>query len=465
MANDYFNQIVQLNVSETVAPVPNRLQNKGAVVSIGGTSITPGETQYIASSTDLANYLNAATAISTIAWSSGVVTLVVGVPHGIPTGSTTTITVAGMVPTGYNGTYTATAFDTTTLNYALVTNPGASSTLGTVLYGSQIYLSAFDSTWWGQGNTQTGYYIFESGTADPTAIFPMVGDYLDANPQSIYNWGYLPGIDADEPTAKAFFLQYNALNSLIKNYVPVSVTTYTDWASDSTLRNTFAFIQSPGANVSSELDYVSFMQYLTAFIPTPTNKLPPSCYTFLNAVTAYTPLPQSLQNAFVAGNINFATTGAEGGISNTIIVPGKNLDGTPSNVAYSIDWTQINLNTDISNAVINGSNNPESPLYYDQNGINFLQNVAATTANRAISSGLALGRVILTSLDANTFATNVSTGKYAGNFVINAVPFDNYVSTNPSDYANQIYGGFSAAYVPQYGFQQIVFNLNVTQFA
>ena len=158
-------------------------------------------------------------------------------------------------------------------------------------------------------------------------------------------------------------------------------------------------------------------------------------------------------------------TGAEGGISNTILVPGKNLDGTPQNVAYSIDWQQIQLNEAISNAVINGSNNPEAPLYYNQDGINFLQQVAGTVATRAIQSGLALGQLVLTSLDAVTFASNVQKGLYAGNYVINAVPFADYVSVNPADYASQIYGGFSAAYTPQYGFETIVFNLNVTQFA
>ena len=56
-------------------------------------------------------------------------------------------------------------------------------------------------------------------------------------------------------------------------------------------------------------------------------------------------------------------------------------------------------------------------------------------------------------------------GLYAGNFVINAVPFTTYVASQPSDYANGLYGGFSASYTPQYGFETIVFNLNVTQFA
>jgi hypothetical protein len=466
MANLYYNRIVQLNVSETVAPTPNRLQGTAAIVSMGGTTIPAGTTQLISSSSDLANYLIPAYDIASLAWSAGVVTLVTTNPHGIPVGSTTTIVVAGVSTTAYNGTFTATGVDATTLHYSLADPTVHSITgSGTVEVGPQVFLQAADDTWWAQGNTFTGYYIYETGTAVVANVITSVQTYLTANPQTIYNWIFLPGVDSDHTDVKAFLLLHNALTSLIKFYLPVSVSTYTSWDTENTLRNTFIMIQSPDANASTELDVVSFAQYMTSFTPSPTNKLPPSQYTYLDAVTAYAPLTQSTINAFLAGNVNFVATGAEGGISNTILVAGKNLNGTPANVGFSIDWQQIQLNEAISNAVINGSNNPEAPLYYNQDGINFLQQVAATVATRAIQSGLALGQVVLTQLDAVTFASNVQKGLYAGNYVINAVPFTDYVAVNPSDYANQIYGGFSASYVPQYGFETIVFNLNVTQFA
>lgn len=465
MANLYYNRIVQLNVSETVAPTPNRLQGTAAIVSMGGTTVASGTTQLISSSADLALYLEPAYDISSISWTTGVVTVITTNPHGIPVGATTTIVVDGMTPTGYNGTFTATGVNTTTLHYSVATNPGASSVLGTLEVGPQVFLKAADATWWAQGNTFTGYYIYETGTAVNATAITSVNTYLSDNPQTIYNWIFLPGVDSDYTDLKAFLLLHNALTSLIKFYLPVSVSTYSLWDGEDTLRNTFIMIQSPDANASTELDIASFAQYMTAFTPSPTNKLPPSQYTYLDAVTAYAPLTQATINAFLAGNVNFVATGAEGGISNTILVAGKNLNGTPANVGFSIDWQQIELNTAISNAVINGSNNPEAPLYYNQDGINFLQQVAATVATRAIQSGLALGQIILTQLDGVTFASNVQKGLYAGNYVINAVPFVDYVAVNPSDYANGLYGGFSASYVPQYGFETIVFNLNVTQFA
>jgi hypothetical protein len=373
--------------------------------------------------------------------------------------------VAGVTPTGYNGNFVATSVNTTTLNYSVATNPGTETVLGTVQVGPQVNLIASDAEWWGQGNLGTGYYVYETGSALTTTVISEVTAYLNAYPQTIYNWIFLAGMAQDETDLNAFFLLHNTLNALIKFWLPVSQSTYTSWLGLNTLQNVFVMIQSPGADFATEVDVVAPAQYYTAFVPTPTNKLPPSQYTFLNAVTAYTPLTQALTTTFLNNHINFVATGAEGGISNTILIDGKTLNGTPFNVAYSIDWVQINSNEAISNAVINGSNNPLSPLYYNQNGIDRLQQVVVQVGNLAISSGLALGQVIQVELDPNTFATNVGLGLYAGNFVVNAVPFQTYVALNPSDYANQLYGGLQVAYTPQYGFETIVFNLNVTQFA
>jgi len=459
-----FNQIVQTNISVQVAPAPTSYLNTAAIVSIGGTTLAAGTTRYISASGQLESILQSELAVSTATWSSGIVTLVTSA-HGIPVGTTTTINVSGCTPAGYNGTFVATAATTTEFTYAVATNPGTLTGSGTVETGPTLYLEAADATWWAQGNSQVGYYVYEAGTAASAAVLTSVQTYLAANPQTIYNWGFLPGIDSDATDAEAFFTLYNSYQSLQKFYLPVTAATYATWATQSQLLNVFAFIQSPGANANTELDSVSFMQYMTAFKPSASNKLPPSQYRYLSGVTAYAPLTSTLTNAFLSGNINFVTTGAEGGISNTIIVAGKNLNGTPANVAYSIDWVQVNINLAVSNAVINGSNNTLNPLYYNQDGINSLQQVAATVGNQAVQSGLALGQVITTSLDPVTFISNIDAGLYAGNFVINAIPFNTYVAENPADYANQLYAGFQVAYTPQYGFQTIVFNILVTQFA
>jgi hypothetical protein len=92
-------------------------------------------------------------------------------------------------------------------------------------------------------------------------------------------------------------------------------------------------------------------------------------------------------------NINYIGTGAEGGLSNKVLFrphAGRN----PFNYWYSVAWTAINLELDLANEIINGSNTTVNPLYYEQKGIDRLQRRALKTMRNGISYGLILGRVI-----------------------------------------------------------------------
>ncbi|EMV2404606.1 hypothetical protein AAB063_004800, partial [Escherichia coli] len=110
-------------------------------------------------------------------------------------------------------------------------------------------------------------------------------------------------------------------------------------------------------------------------------------------------------------NINYVDTGAEGGISNTILVKGVTSDGNDMTYWYSVDWVQINVDMQLANTVINGSNNPINPLYYNQDGIDRLQQVAQAVFNTGVAYGLVNGQP-----------------------VVDAVPFRQYINTNPNDY-------------------------------
>jgi len=460
MAN-YWNKIVQLNVSETIAATPSTLQGTAAILSVGSTLQNTGSLTLIAGAGQLANYLLPATIISNASWSSGLVTITTSTPITFAIGTTIPIVISGMTPDAYNGTFTATVAGANSLTYSLVSNPGTATTFGSLITGYQQSLIAADATWWANGSA-AAYYLFEAGAVTRAAALTEIQSYIAANPHTVYAWVLLLGFDS-ESTLPAFLSQYEALNALVTFYVPCTTSTYASIAATNA-REAMATIQSPGA-AATEMDVAAYAQFLTAFRPSPTNRLPPSQYTYTYGTTAYSPITNAMMDTLVADNINFISTGAEGGISNTILIKGAMLDGTPANVKYAIDWVQIQLDLALSNAVINGSNNTLNPLYYNQEGINSLQAVARTVAIQAISSGLALGTVNLVQLDPTVFANNVANGLYAGQFVINAVPFNLYVAQNPSNYAQGIYGGFQASFVPQYGFTQIVFNLNATQFA
>lgn len=193
--------------------------------------------------------------------------------------------------------------------------------------------------------------------------------------------------------------------------------------------------------------------------------VPPFAFSFLFGVTPFPMLGNSaLLTTLANANISVVGTGAEGGISTAILLNGHTADGNTFNWWYAIDWAAINVNLNISNAVINGSNSSVAPLYDNPSGVATLQGVGASTLQSGIAAGMIFGTLIQTELTAQQFAQNTNAGLYNGYCAINAVPFSNYYTLNPGDYKLGKYGGFAVSMAPQQGFQNIVFNINATSF-
>lgn len=229
-----------------------------------------------------------------------------------------------------------------------------------------------------------------------------------------------------------------------------------------------SLLQSQYANngiPSAEFTLASAFWVTLNYDPSTTNKVTPTAFSFLFGVTpfptkGFAPVLAALKLAA----INIVGTGAEGGISDAILLWGTTMDTRDFTYWYSVDWVQINVDLNVSNAVINGSNDPINPLYYNQDGINRLQQVAANTMASGVTFGLVLGTVVQTALDGPALDQNIDAGVYAGKTVVNAVPFLVYSKENPSDYKIGQYQGFAIVYVPARGFIHIVFNVNVTDF-
>lgn len=207
------------------------------------------------------------------------------------------------------------------------------------------------------------------------------------------------------------------------------------------------------------------LHVLLSLAPSTTNKVTPTAYSYVYGVTAF-PIRglSALLNTLKAAYVNIIGTGAEGGISNTILLWGTTSDGYDCTFWYSADWVAINCDLNIANAIINGSNNPINPLYYNQPGIDRLQAVAAQTVSSAVTFGLVLGLPVQTSLDGPDLNEQLNSNKYIGQSVVNAVPFIPYSIENPGDYKIGEYDGLSVAIVPARGFIHIVLNLNVSSF-
>ena len=250
-----------------------------------------------------------------------------------------------------------------------------------------------------------------------------------------------------------------ATNTLVYN-VPAAL------AAETTL-GTLVGSQYTSAGIpSTEFSLAAAFWVALNYNPSVTNKVTPFAFSFLFGVTPFpiqgnSALLTILQNA----KINIIGTGAQGGIANTLITLGTTADGNQFTYWYSVDWAQINGAQAVANAVINGSNNPVNPLYYNQQGINTLQQVLAAVMTSAVTFGMALGSVKQTNFaSASAFQQGLTTGNYNGMIVVNAVPFVPYSAANPTHYALGIYNGLSVSYITQNGFLSITFNIAVTQF-
>ena len=524
-------QIVIVNVTQTIAPAPNLLQETGALISQGGTNTAPNTLSLLTQPADFTPLAVSALPITSLSWtpaesgtfnvSGGTYTTGTGVvslttdsahglspgnavtisgatgtgafadidgtwtcgsgttgttlnftiatgltmtitggsynshgplvnvtttaPHGYQVGATFSMVIAGVAPAGYNGTYTATITGASTFTYPLTSNPGSVTVEGTYVPASAAELLSMVTTYFAQGFTQA-VYVLELGPTTAVQGIAALQAYLIANPPQAWT--------AQDPTlysvvvprswdAQATFLEliadYESTTGLFYFFVTTTLGTYSSYTD--LMKDVIALIEAPGVP-STEFSIASAFHVWIGYTPSSVQAVTPFAFSEVAGVTPYpTKGNAALLQTLKTANVNVIGTGAEGGISNTILLWGTTMDGHDATYWYSVDWVQININLDLSNAIINGSNDPQAPLYYDQPGINTLQAVAQATMTRGVQFGLVLPPVQVT-----------------------AVPFTTYVVANPSDYPDGIYRGLAVSYTPQRGFIEIVFNVNVTEF-
>jgi hypothetical protein len=424
--------IVNVEVSQQVAPAPSKLQQTGAFISQGATTLTPGTTALLTQLSDLSSILTGSKIIDTITWSTGVVTVTTTTPHGIPSGDTIPVIISGCTPTGYNGTFAATYVSSTSFTYPLAVNPGAITVKGVTTLEDVQELVAMNNTFFAQGQN-LAVYVLELGAGTPAQGVTALTTYL-ANPSIRFYSYLLPKTWDTESTMVALANQYNGTTAQTYFYVTTTLATYTAWDG---IKSVFAAVQSPSAPIT-EFSLSAMFRVTLAYNPNASNLAHPLAFSYIYGVTAYT-LTNTQQTQLKAAGVNWVGTGAEGGISNTIIFWGTFMDLSPFNYWYAVDWLAINVEIALANAIINGSNLPTNPLYYNQNGINTLQKVAQATVNNGIAFGMILSPA-----------------------AVEAVSFITYVTQNPSDYATGTYNGLSVTFVPARGFTSITIYLTAS---
>lgn len=455
------NSIVQININASVAPTPITIQQTGAVISQGATTLASNAWSLLTQKSDLTPLLAPPLALSSLVWSGGaVVATTTAVIPGLTAGDVFITTIAGATPNGYNGLVQATVTGSNTFTYPLAISPGTETVAGTYTPPNQGELLAMVTTFFSQGVNQA-LYVLELGAGDQSSGPTLLSTFITANPKQFYS--YLVPRSWDASTGLlALIAQFEALNSKNYFFVTTTLATYTTYTA--AMKCVFALLEAPNLPLT-EFSCAGPFQVSLNYNPSSSNRITPFAFSFLQGVTPYpTKGNNALLSTLKTANINVVGTGAEGGISTSIISWGKMLDGNDFTYWYSVDWIQLQADQAISNAVINGSNNPLNPLYYNQNGINTLQDVVVATVKNAISFGLATGNAARAALDGPVFAEALNSGVYADQDVVNAVPFLIYTQENPSAYAAGSYGGLSVVYIPQRGFTTIIFNILVTSF-
>lgn len=159
-------------------------------------------------------------------------------------------------------------------------------------------------------------------------------------------------------------------------------------------------------------------------------------------------LPQETQEDIATSNVVF--TSAEG--TSNVVTNAVYADGNPFSYWYAVDKLKTLLEANFATLKLNASNIPNSALTYNDSGIQTIKQNLTTTLESAINMGLV-----------NQFASsyNLGSGKPVGIGEVEAIPFSTYISTNPEDYKNGFYGGFSAWVQIQRFIRQIQFNVTL----
>ena len=437
MATTITPNIVTVNTTVVTAPTVSQLQQSGAIISTGGTTLTANTYQYCGSLAAVTAILSAPLTLTSLAWASGSVTATSAATLELGTGQTFYTTIAGAVPAGYNGTFLATVTGTNTFTYALATNPGTETSPGTYLPDDAAFVRDAATTFFAQGST-VGVYVLELGPqVSQAAAITALGTYITGHlaPQQFYAYLTPRAWDSSSVSLAALAANYESPSGQTYFFVSTSLANLPNYATNKAV---FATVYSPTAATTEVQAAQPFYQWLVNN-PSAASPLAPMAYRYAYGVTPWAQQGNAANiNTILTDYGNAILTGAQGGISTATLFRGTTMDGVQSAYWYGIDWFRVQVQQALAAAVINGSNsNP--PLIYNQAGINSLLAVANRVGRDAVAFGC------------------------AQSVTITATPFSTYVAANPANYAAGIYNGFSATVVGPSGFLTITFNLTASQ--
>lgn len=405
--------IVTINESVTRGAMPNLLQQKACLISLGATSLKAGDTTEATSLADIMAVLNPTNTASVQASSTN------GTPP-IAQGST----------------------DSTANTPSTVGSGGSANDNSTAI----AELTAMAESWF--ANTGAGCWVLELGPFSVTAIEDALSRFIETYPQLFYAY-VLPRGAQNDPNLPAFVANQAGADERVyfflcgdkEGYKPLlingqgqkSVFYGAEYTGSAVTRGTTA------ANTAHEHLASAVAAQFCSARPSGLNRLAPMSFRQLVGIT---PWPEAGHGPLFAelkrNNISFAGTANEGGVEGSILFWGNFSNGDTMSGWYGADWCSINLELQLANAIIEGSQPGIRPLIYSQEGINRLTARAQQTLESAVTNGCILA-----------------------NYTLDSTDFGTYITAQPSDYTTGSYNGLAATVVPVRGFTSLTFNLAI----
>ncbi len=223
------------------------------------------------------------------------------------------------------------------------------------------------------------------------------------------------------PTTDANFAYYNGLSGL--QIIAENLNVSTNYVSGS----------YAGLFASSKMDFSS------------SNMARSLNYQKLN----YTPIDYSatMKETLLDAPITFAAT-----LANTNVILGsRQLDGTPFEVFYQLELLKYDIENMLTQLIINGQNNANSQLRFNQNGFDTVRANIASRLNRLAGFGV---------IDEFGMGYDVSTNAILGTGDVTIPTYASYLQTNYSDYQKEILTGVYFYVRIGRFIKQIGFNVN-----
>lgn len=518
MANTITPQIVNLKAVLVVSPIASQLQQSGAIVSVGGTTLAPNTYLYCANLAAVTAISATSYEITSLAWATNTVTATVATGILGSIGSTFTTTISGATPSGYNGTYIATVASATTFTYALASNPGTETVAGSFTLPGISPITPAATTFFAQG-TSVGAYILELGNISGVdAQIAALDTWITNNPGVFYAYlvpaawdfsldevgsviinnggnGYTtaptvtfsaPPVGSGNTTA--------AGTATIQNGQVVAVTV-TNPGSGYTSAPTITFSGGGGVGASATANLASAMNIVASQYASPTGKTyffitttvaNIANYSASKSIYAFVPSPTATSQEFGAAAHFYQWLVNKPGLTNQLApmayrflygVTAWPSTGYAANIQTVLSaYGNLNLvppQGGITNVCIFKGTTMDGSQASWWYGIDWYQITVTNDLAAAIVNGSNSNPPLLYDQNGiNTLAavanrdlnTAISFG-CALSGSVTATSFNDYTTANPNDYKAGIYNGLAVSIVGQNGFLQVGVTLSAIQFA